>query len=129
MPEDIQPHNAPTLYSRLGGYDGISAVCENLLSRLENDQQLGRFWMDRAQDATDRELQFLKDFFSANAGGPVLYMGRDMKTAHRGMGINKRDWAVFLSHVTATLDHFGVAAKESDDVFNFLVSFEKDIVE
>jgi hemoglobin len=32
-----------TLYERLGGYDAISAVANDLLPRLRNDPQLGRF--------------------------------------------------------------------------------------
>jgi hemoglobin len=33
-----------SLYARLGGYDAISAVVNNLLPRLIGDQRLGRFW-------------------------------------------------------------------------------------
>ena len=33
-----------TLYARLGGYDAIAAVCNDLLPRLMGDAQLGRFW-------------------------------------------------------------------------------------
>jgi hypothetical protein len=29
-----------------------------------------------------------------------------MKLSHRGLGVNERDWQVFLGHVKATLDHF-----------------------
>ena len=36
-----------TLYSRLGGYDAIVAVADNLLPRLAGDDQLRRFWDHR----------------------------------------------------------------------------------
>ena len=32
-----------SLYTRLGGYDAIAAVSENLVDRLMADQRLGRF--------------------------------------------------------------------------------------
>ena len=32
-----------TLYSRLGGYDAIAVVVENLVGRLMQDERLGRF--------------------------------------------------------------------------------------
>ena len=35
-----------TLYERLGGYDAISAVANNLLPRLMSDEALGRFLED-----------------------------------------------------------------------------------
>ena len=36
-----------SLYERLGGYDAISAVANDLLPRLQGDPQLGRFWAHR----------------------------------------------------------------------------------
>ena len=50
-----------TLYARLGGYDAIAAVTENLLSRLTKDPQLGRFWKNRGDDGVRREKQLLID--------------------------------------------------------------------
>ena len=51
-----------TLYERLGGYDAIAAVASNLLPRLENDAQLGRFWENRGDDGIAREKQLLIDY-------------------------------------------------------------------
>src|SRR5439155_22354381 len=54
-----------------------------------------------------------------------------MKMSHRGLGIDERDWQVFLGHVNATLDHFKVAAREkfeSQD-FELLSSGDLEVVE
>jgi hemoglobin len=120
---------ADTLYSRLGGYDAIAAVADDLLSRLTADDQLGRFWRNRGEDGVRREKQLLIDFLSASAGGPLYYTGRDMKTSHRGMGIGESDWQNFRGHLTATLDHFGVPASERADVLTFIDGTKSDIVE
>ena len=45
------------LYKRLGGYDAIAAVCDDLLPRLMGDAQLARFWQNRAEDSLRREKQ------------------------------------------------------------------------
>ena len=37
-----------SLYERLGGYDALVAVVNNLLPRLIGDDQLGRFWANRS---------------------------------------------------------------------------------
>ena len=68
-----------SLYQRLGGYDAIAAVANDLLPRLMDDQLLGRFWQNRAADSIAREKQLLIDFLCASAGGPMYYTGRDMK--------------------------------------------------
>jgi hemoglobin len=118
-----------TLYARLGGYDAIAAVTENLLSRLTKDDQLGRFWKNRGDDGVRREKQLLIDFLCACAGGPLLYVGRDMKTSHKGMGINESDWQAFIGHLEATLDSFKVPASERAAVLAFVDSTKSDIVE
>ncbi len=81
-----------TLYERLGGYNAIAAVANDLLSRLRADPQLGRFWAHRGEDGVMREKQLLIDFLCASAGGPMYYRGRDMVLVHRGMRISDSDW-------------------------------------
>lgn len=118
-----------TLYQRLGGYDAIAAVADDLLPRLRNDSQLGRFWQNRAEDSIMREKQLLIDFLCANAGGPMYYRGRDMRLSHRGMGISENDWNVFLGHAAATLAKFRVPEAEQREVLAFVQGLKKDIVE
>jgi len=119
-----------SLYSRLGGYDAIAAVVDDLLPRLREDPLLQRFWTSpRSADTNHRERQLALDFIAASAGGPTFYLGRDMKTSHRGMGINKKDYTAFEKHVAATLEKFNVPPRERDDVMNFISSLESDIVE
>ena len=118
-----------TLYERLGGYDAIAAVADNLLPRLMNDQQLGRFWQHRGDDGIRREKQLLIDFLCQTMGGPLFYTGRDMATSHRGMNISESDWQRFLGHVGATLDHFRLPAAERAEVTALIESTKADIVE
>ena len=118
-----------SLYERLGGYDAIAAVAGNLLPRLQGDAALGRFWAHRGADGVLREKQLLIDFLCANAGGPLLYTGRDMKTSHQGMRISESDWAAFLGHLRATLEGFRVPDAERRDVLAFIDSTKRDIVE
>ena len=118
-----------TLYERLGGYDAITAVVNDLLPRLQGDPQLGRFWAHRGADGVQREKQLLIDFLCAAAGGPVYNRGRDMTLAHRGMRIGESDWSTFLNHAGATLAKFKVPANEQRDVVAFVQSLKKEIVE
>ena len=118
-----------TLYQRLGGYDAISAVADNLLPRLMADEALGRFWDHRGTDGIVREKQLLIDMLCNVAGGPVYYTGRDMKTTHAGMRISESDWSRFLDHVHDTLNHFEVPATEQAEVVGFIESTKSQIVE
>ena len=114
-----------SLYARLGGYDAIVATADNLLPRLMNDGQLGRFWANRGKDGIAREKQLLIDYLCSVAGGPLYYRGRDMKLSHEGMGISEVDWEEFVGHLADTLDHLGVGNPERSDVLGFIDSLKE----
>lgn len=121
--------NDKTLYERLGGYDAIAAVANDLLPRMQADAQLGRFYQHRGEDGLRRSRQLLIDFLCSSAGGPVYYTGRDMKITHKGMKINENDWSAFLGYLNATLDAFKVPHPERTEVMALMESTRADIVE
>jgi hemoglobin len=121
--------NQPTLYERLGGYDAISAVANDLLPRLQADAKLARFWQNRGEDGIRREKQLLIDFLCSSAGGPLLYTGRDMQITHQGMKISEDDWSTFMGHLQATLESFQLPQAEYNDVIAFIESTKADMVE
>ncbi len=118
-----------SLYERLGGYDGITAFANDLLSRLQPDSQLGRFWENRGNDGIAREKQLLIDYLCSVTGGPIYYTGRDMKLSHQGMKISDSDWSVFLKHAGATMAALEVPKQECDEVVAFVLSLKNDIVD
>ena len=127
--EDRMSDSKKTLYERLGGYDAITAVADDLLPRLRSDPQLGRFWAHRGDDGVQREKQLLIDYLCNTTGGPIYYRGRDMTLAHRGMRISENDWNAFLGHAAATLAKFKVPEDEQREVVTFVQNLKKEIVE
>lgn len=121
--------DAPSLYERLGGYDAIAAVADNLLPRLTGDELLKRFWDHRGDDGVAREKQLLVDFLCNASGGPLMYTGRDMVTTHKGMRINEADWTNFLGHLNATFDALDLPDAERNDVLGFIGTLKEEIVE
>jgi hemoglobin len=126
----LMPETPKSLYARLGGYDAIAGVVDDLLPRLREDPLLGRFWTSpRSVDTNNRERQLAIDFIAAAAGGPTIYLGRDMKLAHRGMGISGADYAAFMRCLSVTLDTFEVPEPERSEVVAFALSLEPEIAE
>jgi hemoglobin len=119
-----------SVYTRLGGYDAIAAVVDDLLPRLRSDALLSRFWTSpRSVDTHNRERQLAVDFIVSAVGGPTIYLGRDMNVSHKGMGITKADYAAFMRCLAVTLDTFEVPALERSEVVAFATSLEQEIVE
>ncbi len=118
-----------TLYARLGGYDAIASLADDLLGRLTADKQLGRFWEHRGEDGVRREKQLLIDFLCSGSGGPVHYGGRDMTISHKGMRITEDDWQIFSGHLQDALGKFEVPEPEASEVSAFVQSLKSEIVE
>ncbi len=136
QPHAAQPPAAPaakssgdTLYKRLGGYDALAAVTDDFIVRLVTDPSLGRFWVGHSVDSRNRIRQLIVDQLCAATGGPCVYIGRDTKTSHAGLGITEADWTTSVTLLVATLDKFKVPAREKDEVLALLTSLKPDIVE
>jgi hemoglobin len=119
----------PTLYKRLGGYDAIAAVTDEFLARLSGDASFARFFGGHSTDSLKKLRQLVVDQLCAATGGPCVYIGRDMKTAHAGLAISEKDWDVSVRHLVASLDKFSVPSKEKDEVLGAVSALKKDIVE
>src|SRR5262249_25594191 len=74
----------PTLYQRLGGYDSIQAVVDEAIKNIAADRRINWFFKGANIQRLRRQLA---DQICAASGGPCVYRGRDMKSAHAGMGI------------------------------------------
>jgi hemoglobin len=121
--------SGPSLYKRLGGYDALAAVTDDFITRLATDKTLGRFFVGASDNSKMRIRQLVLDQLCAATGGPCIYIGRDMKTAHKGLGITEDDWNIAVKHLLATLTKFKVKEKEQKEVAGALTGLKGDIVE
>ena len=122
------PAAGPSLYKRLGGYDAIAAVSDDFVVRLVTDKQIGRFLVGLSDSSKARLRQNFIDQVCQATGGPCVYVGRDTKTAHKGLGITGSDWDVSVKLLVETLDKFKVQ-REKDDLLAIVSSLKPDIVE
>jgi hemoglobin len=118
-----------SLYARLGGYDAVAAVVDDFIGRLVSDKRFAKFFVGHSEDSLKKIRQHIVDQFCNAAGGPCVYIGRDMKTSHKGLGITGDDWDAAATHLVATLDKFKVPKTEKDELLAFVTSLRKDIVE
>jgi hemoglobin len=117
-----------SLYTRLGGYDAIVAVTQDFVTRLVTDPQLGRFFVGLNDTSKARVEAHVIDFLCKATGGPCIYTGQDMKTAHTGLHITEADWNASATDLTATLNKFKVPAKEQGEVMAAIGGLKGDIV-
>ena len=69
------------------------------------------------------------DQICQGSGGPCKYMGKDMKSAHAGMGISGGDFTALVEDLVGALDKFKVGDKEKNELLGVLGPMKSDIVE
>jgi hemoglobin len=128
----LQPVSAPaagdSLYTRLGGYDALVAVTKDFIGRLATDPQLAKFFTGLNDTSKARVEAHVIDFLCVATGGPCIYTGQDMKTAHTGLHITDADWNNSAAHLTETLNKFKVPQKEQGEVMAAISGLKGDIV-
>jgi hemoglobin len=121
--------SAASLYERLGGHRALAAAIDDFLAGLDTDPTLARFFVGHSRDSRQRIRQLMLDQLCALTGGPCLYRGRSMRTAHAGLGIREDDWLLTLSHFGSSLEKVGVGAREKEETLAALARLKDEIVE
>jgi hemoglobin len=120
-----------SLYDRLGGKKAITAVVDEFVGRVAADNRINHFFAATASNPT--QLAAFKgklvDQICQAAGGPCKYTGKDMKTAHQGMGITTADFNALVEDLVGALDKFKVGATEKNQLLGVLGPMQSAIVE
>jgi hemoglobin len=111
------------IYDRLGGREGVKAIAETLLRKLRADSRIEGFFRNQM-----RLAQF-EDQLCQLSGGPCHYGGKDMKTAHKGMGISDLEFDAFMEDFKASLVEKGVATADQSALAAMLEPMRGDMVE
>ena len=67
-------------------------------------------------------------FFIAGTGGPDVYKGKDMLSAHKGMNISALEFMAVLDDALAALQKNNIAQREQEEVLFVLYSMRAQIV-
>jgi hemoglobin len=114
-----------SLYDRLGGKDAITAVVDKFVGIVVADDRINGFFKNA--DAGNLKKQLVDQICSAT-GGPCKYEGKDMKTAHAGMGVKEADFNALVEDLVKALDEFKVPEKEKGELLSALGGMKADIV-
>lgn len=114
-----------SLYDRLGGKDAITAVVEDFIGNVAADKRINTFFANADIPGLKQKMV---DQICEATGGPCKYAGKDMKTAHAGMGVKDADFGALVEDLVKSLDKFKVPQKEKDELLGALGGMKGDIV-
>ncbi len=114
-----------SLYERLGGTEGITRIASDLVDLHLNNPRIAPRYADSDVAAVKNAVA---TFFIAGTGGPSVYEGKDMLTAHRGMNIDDAEFVAVLDDAMAALDKNGIGQREKEEVLFILYGMKAEIV-
>ena len=120
-----KPMAEKTLYDRLGGKGAITAVVDDFVGNVAADKRINGYF---AKADVPRLKTNLVDQICQATGGPCTYTGKDMKTAHKGMGITDADFNALVGDLQKSLNKFKVPDKEQSELLGTLGSLKPQIV-
>jgi methyl-accepting chemotaxis protein len=114
-----------SLFERLGGVPAIKAAVDAFYARVLADEALAPHfagvnmrWLKGRQNA----------FFIQALGGPQVYRGRDMKTAHAHLAVTAEDFGRVATHLAAALSEVGVPQFLVDEVISAVAPLQAQVV-
>jgi len=123
------PSPRASLYQRIGGYDVLAAVVDDLFALMRADSRFARFGAGRSIDSRRRAQQLTVDFLCSLSGGPCYYTGRDMRTSHAGLQIVESEWDATIQMTKKALQNHSVGPQEQSDFIALFEQFRNDIIE
>jgi hemoglobin len=98
-----------SLYEQIGGERAVEAAVEIFYRRVNADPLLQSFFAGRDMK---RLTAMQRGFLTLAFGGPNLYTGRGMRSAHAPLvqrGLSDAHFDAVLDHLDATLEEMGVS--------------------
>ena len=120
----VARQEAKPLYFRLGEYDKIRDLTEEIVRLHSINPNFARFWGHIDEEAL---IKNVADFVSTGTGGPKVYTGRDMPSAHAHLELSKADFLSAGGDVTQAMISKGYGEEETQEFVCILVSM-KDLV-
>lgn len=120
------PYNDPDLVEDFGGREGIRAIAVRTVDLSERDPRIAAIFA--AHDAV-RLKRTLDEQFCYLLGAGCTYSGRDMRTAHDGMGLTVADLNALVENLQQAMREGGVSFAAQNRLLAKLAPMSRLLVE
>ena len=119
---------APSVYKQLGGREGIALVVDDFVANVVADDRINARFKAMKPEQVSKFKSNLADQICDATGGPCAYVGRDMKTTHKGMNVTEAEWNATVEALVKALDKNNVPAGAKNALLGALGPMKPDIV-
>ena len=116
----------PKVLDAFHGQDGLRRIVDDLVKTSHDDPRISEIF--KATDLV-RLRRTLFEQFCYVLGGGCAYTGRDMKTAHKDMGLQASDMNALVENLQAAMRREGVPFSDQNKLLAKLAPQKRDMME
>ncbi len=117
--------NADTLYTELGGSEGINKLVTKAVEVSHADQRIAFLF----EDSDDEELIIqISDQICFLSDGPCEYDGQDMDEVHSGMEITEAEFDIFVAIVIDAMEYADISHSSRNKLLALLAPMREEII-
>jgi hemoglobin len=115
-----------SLYARLGGQPGVTAIANTLIDRVVANPLTGPNFKD---SKIDRIKRLLAEQICDLSGGPCHYSGDPMKEVHAGHQISESMFYVMVDTLRDVMKERHIDLRSRNQLLRLLAPMKRDVVE
>ena len=119
------PFGDDRIWQAFHGANGVSRIVDDLIARNQKDPRISDIFKN--QDMV-RLRRILKEQFCFILGGGCPYTGRDMKAAHRNMGIQVADMSALVENLQTAMRAEHVSYSSQNHLLAKLAPMHRNVV-
>jgi hemoglobin len=113
------------LYKAFGEKPGLVTLMDDFMVRLLADPRTGPHFKPANQERVKEQLV---DQLCALSGGPCIYKGADMKSAHANLDIKKSDFHALVEVLQQSMDARGIPFRTQNQMLALLAPMHRDTI-
>lgn len=114
------------LFAEFGGRAGLVKIVDDMFVNVDADPRINTFFDPKKREHTKA---MLVEQFCVVLGGGCTYTGKDMKAAHKDLGVQKADVFALIENLQKAMDKNGVPFSAQNKLLAALAPQHRDIVE
>ena len=122
-PAPAHPELLP-VFKQFGGREGLVALMDDFMVQLLADPRTRPFFLEADQA---RVKAHLVEQFCVILGGDCRYTGRDMKTAHAGMGVDRAAFNALVEDLQIAMGKRGIPFRAQNKLLAQLAPMHREI--
>jgi len=124
-PAGADPIRGDRVFRAFHGQEGIDRIIDDFVGRIATDPRIEERFVGKNLVRLRLELKAQVCYLT---GGPCAYTGKDMKTAHQGMGLTNLDFNALAEDLEISMDKERVAFQAQDRLLAKLAPMQRPIV-